>query len=201
MLHGIDIERKLFPSDRPANISFSLNSITNLPADWTGRFDFVHQRLLLAALRKEEWVTAIANMHKILRPGGWIQLGEVGDWHGGPVTDKHRKLVQALFVSRQLVLDVSKDLPKLVKEVGGFANIFIETRSLPLGSWAGPRGCQARDNFIGVFRGMKTPILRSGGFGFVDSEAEFDALIDSLEKEWDATEGAAIAYHVICAQK
>ncbi len=139
-------------------------------------------------------------MHRILRPGGWIQLGEVGSWHAGPVTKKHIKLIQTLFESRQLVLDVSKDLRTLVEE-GGFANISVESRSIPLGNWAGLIGGQARDNWIGVTRGMKTPVLRSGGFGLVSSEEEFDALIDDVEKEWDATEGAAIEYYVICAQK
>lgn len=116
ILHGVDIEQKMFNVNRPPNISLSVNSITNLPLEWTGRFDFVHQRLLLTALRKDEWVAAISNMHRTLRQGGWIQLGEVGEWHSGPVTANHRRLVHALFAARQLVLDVSKDLPKLVKE-------------------------------------------------------------------------------------
>ncbi|KLO06309.1 hypothetical protein SCHPADRAFT_895563 [Schizopora paradoxa] len=200
ILHGIDIERKLFPSIRPDNVSFSINSITSLPTEWTERFDFVHQRLLVAALRRDEWVTAISNMHRAIRPGGWVQLGEVGTWHAGPVTAKHIKLVQTLFESRQLVLGVSKDLPKMLEE-GGFKNVSIESRSIPIGSWAGPKGCQARDNFIEVFRGMKTPMLRLGGLGFVSSEKDFDALVDNLEAEWDATEGSEFDFHIIYGQK
>lgn len=197
ILHGVDIERKMLPSDRPINVSFSLNTVTNLPAEWTERFDFVHQRLLLTALRRDEWVTAISNMHRVLRPRGWIQLGEVGDWHAGPVTAHHLKLVQAIFAFRQLVLDVSKDLPKLVEE-GGFSNISVETRKLPV---SGLKGRGARENWIQGFRGLKTPVLGAGGLGFVNSEAEFDALIDGVEKEWEATEGAEINFHIICAQK
>ncbi|KLO06587.1 hypothetical protein SCHPADRAFT_923144 [Schizopora paradoxa] len=197
ILHGIDIERRLFPPEHPSNVSFSLNSITSLPLQWTGKFDFVHQRLLIAALRKDEWVTAISSMHRILRPGGWIQLGEVGSWHAGPVTKKQIQLIQTLFESRQLVLDVSKDLRKLVEQ-GNFTNVTVESRLIPL---SGTIGRDARINWIGVTRGMKTPVLRSGGFGFVSSEEEFDALIDDVEKEWESTDGAAIEYHVICAQK
>lgn len=113
------------------------------------------------------------------------------------MTANHRRLVHALFAARQLVLDVSKDLPKLVKEVG-FRNISVETRQLPL---AGTKGSHARDNWIGAFRALKTPVLSSGGFGFVSSEAQFDAMIDDLEKEWETTEGGELAFHLICAQK
>lgn len=139
-------------------------------------------------------------MHRAIRPGGWVQLGEVGAWHAGPVTEKHLELLRALFASRQLVLDVGGDLPKMLEE-GGFKNVAVETRSIPLGSWAGQMGCQGRDNFMEVFRGMKTPILRSGGLGFVSSEKEYDALMDSLEAEWDVTEGAEFDFHIMYGQK
>lgn len=72
---------------------------------------------------------------------------------------------------------------------------------MPLGKWAGQKGIDARDNFMGVFRGMKTPILKSGGLGFVKSEAELDKLLDDLENEWDGTEGAEISFYIVTAQK
>lgn len=177
-----------------------MNSVTTLPAEWAGRFDFVHQRLLIAALRRAEWAIALFNLHRVLRSGGWIQLGEVGNVRAGPVTENLVNLVNTLFASRQLVHDVSKELPKVLEE-RGFTNISVEERFIPLGSWAGPRGCQARDNYLGAFRGMKTPVLRSGGFGFVNSEEEYDTMLADLEKEWDTTEGADIEFYIIYAQK
>ena len=48
---------------------------------------------------------------------------------------------------------------------------------------------------------MKTPILRSGGLGLVNSEAEFDKLIDSTEDEWNRTEGSEIDFYIFVAQK
>ncbi len=49
-LHGIDIQTDLVPLVTPSNVSFSINSVTKLPLEWTARFDLVHQRLLTAAL-------------------------------------------------------------------------------------------------------------------------------------------------------
>ena len=86
-------------------------------------------------------------------------------------------------------------------EERGFTDITVEERSIPLGSWAGVRGCQARDNYLDVFRGMKTPVLRAGGLGFIKSEEEYDDMIAELEKEWDTTEGASIEFFIIYAKK
>lgn len=200
VLHGVDIESRLFPTSKAHNVSFSVNSVTNLPSSWAGRFDFVHQRLLLAALQSSEWHKALSEMYRVLRPGGWIQLGEAGKWHAGPNDARLASLIRALFVSRGLLLDVAVDLPKLVEEAG-FQNIRVEKRLIPLGRWAGPQGRDASDNFLGVFAGMKTPILRSGGFGMVSTEKEFDELIEAVRKEWDEYEGAEIAFHILYAQK
>ncbi|KAH9841078.1 uncharacterized protein C8Q71DRAFT_743255 [Rhodofomes roseus] len=50
----------------------------------TGRFKLVHQRLLIAALRSWEWTVALREIFRVLQPGGWVQLGEVGPWKAGP---------------------------------------------------------------------------------------------------------------------
>lgn len=200
ILRGIDIENRLFPHFPPANMSFSINSVTRLPQEWTNRFDLVNQRLLVAALQETEWHVAVKEIFRVLRPGGWAQLGEVGFWHAGEVNARLYDLVHALFVSRGLLLDCGQLIPVLLEEAG-FVNITVEKRTIPLGSWAGQQGCDGRDNFINVFKGMKTPILRSGGLGFVDSEASFDKLIDETEDEWNRTEGAEIDFYIFIAQK
>jgi hypothetical protein len=72
---------------------------------------------------------------------------------------------------------------------------------LPLGAWAGCDGVDGRDNFVGAFRMMKTPILHASGFGAVAHEAELDVLINVVKAEWDATPGAAMDYLVFTARK
>ncbi|KAG7441924.1 S-adenosyl-L-methionine-dependent methyltransferase [Guyanagaster necrorhizus] len=200
ILHGIDIEGRLFPSGPAGIVSFSINSVTNLPPEWSGRFDLVHQRLLLAALTNVEWPKAVEEMFKALRPGGWIQLGEAGPWHAGENNAKLVELIRTLFVSRGLLLDIANDLPNLLKEAG-FINIVIQAQDIPLGAWAGEEGCEGRDNFMGVFRGMKTPILRSGGLGIVDSEAALDKIYDAAEQEWNEHHGATLTFYIAYAQK
>ncbi|KDR74312.1 hypothetical protein GALMADRAFT_71069 [Galerina marginata CBS 339.88] len=199
-LHGFDIESRLFPRSHPPNMSFSKRSVTSLPREWTEMFSFVHQRLLVAALQKPDWERAISEMHRVLAVDGWLQLGEVGPWKAGPITAKHQSLVQNLFLAKGLVLDCAAYIPAMLAQAG-FANIRIEERSIPLGKWAGDHGVNGAANFIGVFRAMKTPILKAGGLGLVRSEQEFDRLLDQVEREWDQTLGAEIRFYIFSAQK
>ncbi|KAG0980224.1 hypothetical protein G6F63_011445 [Rhizopus arrhizus] len=74
--HGCDIidtTNKILKIDQ---FTFSKGNVAqNLPyADNT--FDFVHMRLLVAALREEEWSMAIGELVRVTKSGGMIQLTE-----------------------------------------------------------------------------------------------------------------------------
>lgn len=200
VIHGIDIEGRLFPRDHPPNVSFSTRSVTELPKEWSGKFDYVHQRLLVAALTHMEWPKALSEIFRVLSPGGWIQISEVGKWRGGSATERHINLLHDLFQARNLLIDVSSILPELLHEAG-FVDIRTEKRTIPLGSWAGRLGADARENFIGVFRGMKTPVLLAGGLGYVGSEEDFDVMLDDVEKEWDEGKDSEIEFYSFYARK
>jgi hypothetical protein len=79
-LIGIDISDRLFPiGEVGERIKCYKKSITLQPStDWTGTFSFIHQRLLFGGLRQDEWPRAISNMYRMLKPGGYVQLGEIG---------------------------------------------------------------------------------------------------------------------------
>lgn len=202
---AIDIESRVFPLNNPlivarGNVRFSVNTITKLPLEWEGKFTLINQRLLIAALRAEEWKQAIVEMYRALTPGGWVQLGEVGLWEAGPVTTKHMAVVDALFLARGLVVDCAVQIPDLLRDAG-FDNIRIEVKDVPIGSCNGELAAGFGNNLISVLRGMKTPILNAGGFGMVKSEAELDALLEAVKEEWDRTPSAKHRWFTFCAQK
>ena len=97
-LYGIDPCTKFFPSSvsRIPNMHFLPHSVTDLPASWTNRFNFVNQRLLLAALTNADWTRALSELHRVLAPGGHIQLGEVTDWCGPNASAAQRRHFAAL---------------------------------------------------------------------------------------------------------
>ncbi|KAL1717582.1 S-adenosyl-L-methionine-dependent methyltransferase [Schizophyllum commune] len=209
VLHGIDISPRLFPlASRPANVSLAVTSVTALPAAWAGRFDLVHQRLLYLALQRTQWEAAVAGIFRVLRPGGWVQLGEAGRWRAGPAAERLSGLIGRLLASHGLAWDVDV-LPRLLEEAG-FVDITIEERDTPM---AGEEGRDARVNLMNVFRSMKTPFMQTEGLvgqgsgprsstsGSVRSEAELDALFDAAEREYEVTKNSSAMFYMIYARK
>ncbi|KAJ7172243.1 S-adenosyl-L-methionine-dependent methyltransferase [Mycena filopes] len=191
---GVDIEPRLFPPSPPKNFDFRIESVTNLPEAWSNTFSLVHQRLLILALQFPEWPVAIQEIYRVLRPDGWIQIDESTPWYeaeypGKPCMEKLTALYRCVARARNLYVDCTDDIPAMLAQAG-FVDIRSEVGVQKMGKWAGEVGVANRTNHIGVLRGLKTPVLQAGGFGYVSSEAEYDALLEGLEKEWDDIPGS-----------
>jgi SAM-dependent methyltransferase len=191
---AIDIESRMFPTCPPKNIEFRIESVTNLPCDWTGKFSLVHQRLLMIALQIPQWPVALREIYRVLRPGGWVQLGEGCAWIEGeypnkPCMEKLVAMYRALTNARNLYIDCALGIEKMLEEAG-FVDIRRESGMPRMGKWAGEDGIDNRVNHVGVFKGIKTPVLEAGGYGQVTSEEEYDALLEGLAREWDETPSA-----------
>ncbi|KAJ7905834.1 S-adenosyl-L-methionine-dependent methyltransferase [Mycena olivaceomarginata] len=202
---GVDIELRLFPASPPKNIEFRVESVLNLPAEWTDTFSLVHQRLLILALQVPQWPTAIQEIHRVLRSGGWVQFAESTPWHeasypGKPCMEKLTSIYRRLAEHRNLYVDCAYDIPKMLAEAG-FVEIRSESRMQLMGKWAGEIGVANATNHVGVLRGIKTPVLEAGGFGYVSSEAEYDELLAGLEKEWDEIPGSEKDFIITWARK
>jgi len=188
--YGIDISSRLFPVEHPENTKFSVNSITDLPADWAGSFTFVHQRLLVAALTTSMWITAVAEMFRVLTPGGWVELTECDvDWAAGPQSAKLQAIIHALFRDKGLLVDLQIQIPGFLRDAG-FIDIHPESRSMNLGR-AGEDELERTENLYNASVAMKAPILAAGGFGYVTSEDELNALLMGAKEEWlDSNDGS-----------
>ncbi|KAM0748753.1 hypothetical protein T439DRAFT_72158 [Meredithblackwellia eburnea MCA 4105] len=88
-LAGADLSALQFPpeedrvvhaKDNGRNLKVDLrewNVCDELPKEWEGNFDLVHQRFLVWGLSKDEWPGAVKHLAQALKPGGWLQLAEV----------------------------------------------------------------------------------------------------------------------------
>ncbi|KDN35741.1 acetyl-CoA synthetase-like protein [Tilletiaria anomala UBC 951] len=76
----------------------------------------------------------------------------------------------------------------------GFTDILSSRISVRLGAAGGDAGKLAAHCRIGAFRGMKDSVLHDGGYGIINSPAEFDALLDDVAKEWEQNECFACYY-------
>jgi len=199
-LYGIDIEPRLFPSDPAPNIHLSTDSITKLPASWSSTFTLVHQRYLFLALTLPEWQAALKEMHRVLVPGGWINLTEAlldvlqFSWTPGPGLTKLFTHVCAVCRARGVIPDLPDRLPALVEEAG-FVNIKTEKRGL---TTYGEDGAALRDNSYRAMIALKKPLLDAGQ---LESEEEYDNLVNTATKEWAEIPEAVIETCMVYAQK
>ncbi|KAI9476027.1 MAG: S-adenosyl-L-methionine-dependent methyltransferase [Benjaminiella poitrasii] len=73
---GVDMA-DMFPTTiRPENVKFELYNILNGLSYPDNSFDYIHMRLMITGLRSEEWPKVIAEIYRVLKPGGLVQLVE-----------------------------------------------------------------------------------------------------------------------------
>ncbi|KAK0432282.1 S-adenosyl-L-methionine-dependent methyltransferase [Armillaria borealis] len=194
-LTAIDIQSKIFPESFPPNVVFLLHSVTDLPSQWTDTYSLVNQRFLYGALTGPQWEVTLDELHRVVAPGGWVQLveGTITSGHMGPFSTKISNLWSALFAHKGLPVDIMRRLPDMLTQAG-FVNMWSETRALPL---------DFRDDLTSAFSAMCGPLFEGGGLGLVSSEQEYDDLIACVAKEWDNGQeiSASAELTVMYAQK
>ncbi|KAI0143698.1 hypothetical protein GGR57DRAFT_342294 [Xylariaceae sp. FL1272] len=134
-MHGTDIYPDRFPpSDE--NASYEVQDIIDpWPEAWKGRFDLVHQRMVLVGGRAEQ-IRVLQALGALVKPGGWIQLVEatqVLPEDAGPNLKTLVALMRAVFTSMQANLNMPDLLPTWLTE-DGFTDIGHETVWMKLGS-------------------------------------------------------------------
>lgn len=199
-IDAIDIADVKFPSNPPSNVHFTVESVTSLPSQWTDQFDLVNQRFLFGALRNHEWVQAISEMHRVLKPGGAVQLVELIFMSPPPPNAIYAKRQQEyqrkLFDDLDLMLDAAERLPQLLVDAG-FVNVVSEKKFTPAGAKWGEDGRQGSIAFGGALRGMVPVFTKQGIFASLEDGYRH---MDLLMKEWDEL-GMELHCVIACARK
>jgi len=201
-LHGIDLSPTNFPEegDRAPNMFLHLGSLTSLPAEWTDCFDLVNQRLLIAGLSASEWPKAVAEIFRVLKPGGVVQLAEREPTFVSSRADSamraHDETSDKMFRTLGLNYNCAKELPGMLA-AAGFVGVSDEVKINPIGKKWGEDGESGARCYGGAYENMGPVLVEEG---LVGSAAEYRELLSELRKEWDE-EGAQVASHMICAMK
>ena len=106
-------------------------------------FDFVHQRLLFAGVPVNAWPATVAELVRVCRPGGWVELVE-GATRSEPMGPAMERLVDLLLeLNRSIGLDtdsvVFRSLDRYLIDAG-LEQVARRVVELPLGEWAGSVG-------------------------------------------------------------
>ncbi|PIG90299.1 cytomegalovirus gH-receptor family protein, partial [Aspergillus arachidicola] len=77
-LHGFDISSAQYPFSKDIAPTHELHLSTHdmrnrFPPKHRGRYDLVHLRLLVGALKEEDYLQSMRNIFELLKPGGYLQ--------------------------------------------------------------------------------------------------------------------------------
>ncbi|OJD16844.1 hypothetical protein AJ78_03034 [Emergomyces pasteurianus Ep9510] len=133
---GFDISAAQFPSDLPKGIgSFEFvqhNVLERFPAEFHSQFDLINIRLVVQAFKAAEIPRVISNLIEILRPGGYLQWGDLL-WASVEAIPPQEDVGKVLELIRKHMIfhGVPFDLPTLVESTmreAGMQDIILTTK-------------------------------------------------------------------------
>ncbi len=156
----------------------------------------------MSALTSQDWPVAVSEVFRVTKPGGWVEFCEAGPGVDCPSHPNHKatRIAEVAYGATDHVIQTAALLPQWLRDTG-FTDVHSVEGKFPIGKWAGLDGEYARDGMIGFYRALKTPILSKGGLGFVDSEEEYDAIVDDFERICDETSNIFSQNYTIYARK
>jgi ubiquinone/menaquinone biosynthesis C-methylase UbiE len=179
---GVDVALTSLPRPLPSGCIFAqANILQGLPFP-DQQFTFTHQRLLVAAIPSTKWPGVVRELVRVTKPGGWIELLEVGDTiqNAGPATK--RLLTWMTEISRGLgfEMEILRHLGDLLKNAG-CQDIESQDIPVPLGAWAGTTGQMMKTDVLSGFAALKdTYCPRSNTRPEI-----FDSMLHAAAEEWE----------------
>lgn len=157
------------------------NVLQGLPfAD--GRFDLVFQRLLVVGVPLAYWPRLVADLVRVARPGGWVELVEpvVGVVGAGPATARFNEL--ALAFARQRGLDTTRVVFDSLDDYlrgAGLVEVVRRQVEVPIGAWGGRVGSFMATDLRAAQARMSEVLQTHAGV----SAEECHALVDQAQEE------------------
>lgn len=145
-------------------------------------FNFVHQRLLVAAIPTPQWPIVVAELARVTTPGGWIELIEAGDAYlnVGPALSQF--LHWSRVVSEERGIDVGRVayLDDLLLEAG-LQKVEKRVMRVPVGSWGGRLGYALAQDTLAAFEGLRGLFCQKVPL----PPEQFNAILAALPDEWN----------------
>lgn len=140
---GVDLEppdANALSGPRPLNYTVVRDNILDGLRFASGLFDFTHMRLMLLAIPVDRWLGVVAELVRVTRLGGWIELMECGLPLGdGPALQTVSAWIQALCRPRDLDPALSGAIGGFLREAGAH-QVSVRQVELPVGSQGGRLG-------------------------------------------------------------
>ena len=165
---------------RPGNFIFTAgNILEGLPfADQS--FDFVHQRLLFSAIPRDRWPAVIQELKRVTRPGGWVELAEVGGAQdGGPGFMGLWQSWSDLLATRDVDVTVSQRIERMLGE-GGLAHVRQRVVNFPVGNWGDRIGHITATDYLALAGALRAGVIAQ----HILTADQYDALYARAQREF-----------------
>ncbi|RUS21236.1 S-adenosyl-L-methionine-dependent methyltransferase [Endogone sp. FLAS-F59071] len=135
---GIHVSKGFSSCFAPSNCSFVQADIVKGLQFPDNTFDYVHQRFSGFSYTQANWVNVVAELIRVTKPGGWIELCELESemQRKGPCTEYISKAIDDLMVSQGINLGIVKHLSGFFS---GLENLYSDYHMVPIG-WNGRVG-------------------------------------------------------------
>ncbi|HEU5348271.1 MAG TPA: class I SAM-dependent methyltransferase, partial [Ktedonobacterales bacterium] len=146
---------------RPANFVFVAgNMLEGLPfAD--NSFDFVHQRLVIAALPTAQWLQQTQELLRVTRPGGWVELVEGDSLTGGPGLQTLNDIGVLFTEKRGMALNNASRIGEYLR-LAGARQVEQRTIRLPVGKTTGRLGAMAEADYLAIIASVRGYLIVQG---------------------------------------
>ncbi len=177
---GLDIvPPQVDNTPRPDNCVFVTgNVLEGLPFP-DASFDFVHQRLLLGAIPAQRWPDVVAELLRVTRPGGWIELIEPAPAPGGgPALSALREWMREATARRGMDAYIGTQIGTFL-ESAGLRNVTFHELNIPMGQAGGRLGVMAETNYMSLFTSLRGLILAQN----ITTPDHFDQVMATARQE------------------
>ncbi len=184
---------------QPENYMFvNGNVLEGLPfAD--NSFDFVHQRLLVAAIPLDRWPFVVSELARVTRPGGWVELAECGVPQDTP-TNPYPQLWNTWIIfcrTRGIDFTIGRTTGHLLEQAG-LRQVQQREILFPMGKWGGRVGVMSGEDCLAVGRTLGAAVVAAG----IKTRAEYDTLFQMTEAQFSQPTGQAVLpFYIAYGQK
>ncbi|KAF4464151.1 methyltransferase domain-containing [Fusarium albosuccineum] len=190
-LDGYDVDQsKFLPSqDLPSNVKLSFGEVFEpFPQGLIGQYDLVHVRLLMFALKADQWVSAAENLRTLLRPGGYLVWDETGftSFNCIPMTETFQKWIST---DERYGESVGRDVLSPMRLQGQLEEAgYVECSHEDFNSYSEPHDVRkmASNAIVNIARQSLHGIVGDGGFEWAQAHKQVDQHIDQLQSESDS---------------
>jgi ubiquinone/menaquinone biosynthesis C-methylase UbiE len=184
---GFDIDRTSFETSAqkrslvgiPPNFRFFEHDVmTGVPFD-AGTFDFTHLRFVGSFVPKPRWPNLIAEMYRVTRRGGSLEVVELEDLRSpSPAYNQFKALGKRLLESRDLYQFPAPYLAEYMRQAGA-QNVQVRRVVLGAGHEAARQQRLLMADTIAIWTNLQPIIVKVG----LLSDAEYSRLLAAMKEE------------------